>query len=230
MSIPFYRSDAEYMAYELNRYMHSATDDNAVEKINECLKGFGGGIPWNAATPDGVTMLHTTASYDSVNSVKTLIAMGMDLNTQDEDGNTFVHHAFDLLGIMEYGGHGCRVVRWIAENGFDMNVKNKFGQTPLFLLGRHLNHVIECECDPEDASDWRKDMIVNLVEQFEEAGGDFYHKDNEGRTFVDVFPVHPDLVEFKVLCEEWRAKIQRHRLNEEAQAVAHGANTKGRKI
>lgn len=215
MSIPFYRSDAEYMAYELNRYMHSATEGNAVEKINECLEGFGEGIRWNAATPEGVTMLHTTASYDSVNSVKTLIAMGMDPHTQDEDGNTFVHHAFDLLGILEYGGHCCEVVKWMAENGFDMNVKNNLGQTPLFLLGRHLNQVIDNECVPEDADEWRKDMIINLVEQFEVLGGDFYHKDHEGRTFVDVFPVHPDLVEFKVLCEEWQAKIQRHNIEQE---------------
>lgn len=226
----FNRSNAEYMAYELNRWMYSATEDNAIQKLNECLKGFGEGIPWNAATPEGVTMLHTTASYDSVNSVTTLIAMGMDPNTQDEDGNTFVHHAFDLLGILDYGGHSCRVVKWMAENGFDMNVKNKFGQTPLFLLGRHLNERINDECYAEDANDWRKDMVVNLVEQFEMLGGDFYHKDHEGRTFVDVFPVRPDLVEFGLLCEQWKAKIQRHRLNEEAQAVAHFSNAKGRKI
>lgn len=215
MSISFDRNEAEYMAYELNRYMYSATEGNAVEELKKCLLGFGDGLPWNSVTPEGLTLLHTTASYDSVNSVKTLIAMGMDPHTQDEDGNTFVHHAFDLLGILDYGGHGCRVVKWMTENGFDMNVKNNFGQTPLFLLGRHLNQVIDNKYDPEDATDWRKDMIVNLVSQFELAGGDFYHKDNEGRTFVDVFPVHPDLVEFKVLCEEWQAKIQRHNIEQE---------------
>lgn len=230
MSIKFYRHEAEYMAHELNRRMYDVPAENAVQKLNDCVATFGDGYPWNAATPEGVTLLHTTASYDSVGSVTTLIAMGMDPNTQDEDGNTFVHHAFDLLGIMEYGGHGCRVVKWIAENGFDINVKNKFGQTPLFLLGRHLNHVIECECDPKDANDWCKDMVVNLVEQFEMLGGDFYHRDDQGRTFVDVFPVHPELVEFGLLCEEWKAKIQRHRLNEEVQAVANFSSAKGRKI
>lgn len=227
---PFDRSEAEYMAYELNRFMYNATEDNAVENLEKCLLVFGEGLPWNSVTPEGLTLLHTTASYDSVNAVKTLIAMGMDPNTQDEDGNTFVHHAFDLLGILDYGGHGCRVVKWMAENGFDMNAKNKFGQTPLFLLGRHLNERINDECYVEDANDWRKDMVVNLVEQFEMLGGDFYHKDHEGRTFVDVFPAHPDLVEFGLLCEQWKAKIQRHRLNEEVQAVANFSSAKGRKI
>ena len=227
---PFDRSEAEYMAYELNRFMYNATEDNAVENLEKCLLGFGEGLPWNSVTPEGLTLLHTTASYDSVNSVKTLIAMGMDPKTQDKDGNTFVHHAFDLLGILDYGGHSCRVVKWMAENGFDMNVKNKFGQTPLFLLGRHLNERINDECYVEDANDWRKDMVVNLVKQFEMLGGDFYHKDHEGRTFVDVFPVHPDLVEFGLLCEQWKAKIQRHRLNEEVQAVANFSSAKGRKI
>ena len=222
---PFDRSEAEYMAYELNRWMYLATEDNAVQELNECLGGFGGGVPWNAATPEGVTMLHTTASYDSLNSVKTLIAMGMDPNTQDEDGNTFVHHAFDLLGILEYGGHSCDVVKWMAENGFDMNVKNKFGQTPLFLLGRYLNSGIENDVI-EDAKDWQTKMIVNLVEQFEILGGDFYHKDDQGRTFVDVFPVHPELVEFGLLREQWKAKIQRHNIEQEvsglgAKKVAH---------
>lgn len=227
---PFDRSEAEYMAYELNRFMYNATEDNAVENLEKCLLGFGEGLPWNSVTPEGLTLLHTTASYDSVNAVKTLIAMGMDPNTQDKDGNTFVHHAFDLLGILDYGGHSCKVVKWMAENGFDINVKNNLGQTPLFLLGRHLNQLINDECDPEDANDWRKDMVVNLVEQFEMLGGDFYHKDHQGRTFVDVFPVHPDLVEFGLLCGEWKAKIQRHRLNEEVQAVANFSSAKGRKI
>lgn len=227
---PFVRREAEYMAYELNRFMYNATEDNAVENLEKCLLGFGEGLPWNSVTPEGLTLLHTTASYDSVNAVKTLIAMGMDPKTQDEDGNTFVHHAFDLLGILDYGGHSCRVVKWMAENGFDMNVKNKFGQTPLFLLGRHLNERINDECYVEDANDWRKDMVVNLVEQFEMLGGDFYHKDHEGRTFVDVFPVRPDLVEFGLLREQWKAKIQRHRLNEEVQAVANFSSAKGRKI
>ena len=211
---PFDRSEAEYMAYELNRYMYSATEDNAVEEMEKCLRGFGDGLPWNSVTPEGLMLLHTTASYDSLNSVKTLIALGMDPNTQDEDGSTFVHHAFDLLGIVDYGGHSCKVVKWMAENGFDLNVKNRFGQTPLFLLGRHLDKLIKDECTPEDIGDF-KYMVVNLVEQFEVSGGDFYHKDHEGRTFVDVFPVHPELVEFGLLREQWRAKILRHNIEQE---------------
>jgi len=214
VSIKFYRHEAEYMAHELNRRMYDVPAENAVQKLNDCVATFGDGYPWNAATPEGVTLLHTTASYDSVNSVKTLLAMGMDPNTHDEDGNTFVHHAFDLLGIMEYGVHECSMVKWMAENGFDLNVKNKLGQTPLFLLGRHLQTQLDDDYDI-NLSDQKKERIVNLVEQFEVLGGDFYHKDHEGRTFVDMFPVHPELVEFGVLCEEWKAKIQRHNIEQE---------------
>lgn len=228
--IRFDRSNAEYLAYELNRFMYNATEGNAVEELKKCLRGFGGELPWNSVTPEGLTLLHTTASYDSLNSVKTLITLGMNPNTQDQDGNTFVHHAFDLLGIVDYGGHSCKVVKWMAENGFDLNVKNKFGQTPLFLLGRYLDKLIEDECIPKDATDLSKEMIVNLVEQFEILGGDFYHKDYEGRTFVDVFPVHPELVEFGLLREQWRAKLERHNIEQEVRKASPSLNPKGRKI
>jgi len=210
----FDRSEAEYMAYELNRFMYNATEDNAVEELGKCLRGFGDGLPWNSVTPEGLTLLHTTASYDSLNSVKTLIAMGMDPNARDIDGNTFVHHAFDLLGIVDYGGHSCKVVKWMAGNGFDLNVKNNLGQTPLFLLGRHLQTQLDDDYDI-NLYDQQKEMIVNLVEHFQILGGDFYHKDNEGRTFVDVFPVHPNLQQLDDLINSWKAKILRHTIEQE---------------
>lgn len=219
---PFVRGEAEYMAYELNRRMYDVTEDNAVETLKHCLASYSAGNRWNSVTPEGITLLHTTASYDSLNSVKTLIAMGMDPNTHDQDGNTFVHHAFDLLGILDYGGHECNVVKWMAENGFDMNVKNKLGQTPLFLLGRHLQTQLDDDYNI-NISDQQKYMISNLVAQFELAGGDFYHEDNEGRTFVDMFPAHPHLQD---LLDGWRTKMQRHTLEQEvgcfdAKKVAH---------
>lgn len=212
------RHEAEYIAYELNRAMYNVKDVNAVETLNNCLAEFGEGESWGTVTSEGLTLLHITASYDSLESVKTLIGLGVNPNAQDQDGNTFVHHAFNLLGIMDYADQDCRVVQWMAENGYDMNVKNKFGQTPLFLLGRHLTKMIEKDGIRDIREEFQgreQEMIAALVARFELLGGDFYHKDDQGRTFVDVFPVHPDFVGFNDLLDGWKIKMQRHNIEQE---------------
>lgn len=221
------RYEAEYLAYELFRAMGNATDPEDIESLKNCLKSFSrSDAEWDCVTHEGVTLLHTTASYDSLNSVKTLIALGMDPAITDNDGNTVLHHAFDLKGMLDTGWNGGNVVAWALENGFDINVKNNLGQTPLFLLSRSLHSYADDSYIPFERDKETETDIANFVERFETLGGDFYHKDHEGRTFVDVFPVHPNLQQLDGLINSWKAKMMLHTVEQEvgglnAKKVAH---------
>lgn len=214
MNEPIDRNEAEYLAYELFRMMGNATDHEDAEKLKYCLKSFSN-VEWDVATHEGVTLLHTTASYDTLHSVKTLVALGMDPATTDEDGNTVLHHAFDLIGFLSVGFNCGDVVQWAVKNGFDINIKNNLGQTPLFLLARSLHEYVDDDCAPLEMDERKEKGIAEFVERFETLGGNFYHKDHEGRTFIDMFPVHANLQQFDGLINSWKDKMMRHTLEQE---------------
>ncbi|MEJ2171598.1 MAG: ankyrin repeat domain-containing protein [Woeseiaceae bacterium] len=55
-------------------------------------------------------------------AVKAVVAMGIDLNAKNEDGQTAMHMA-------AFTG-ADPVVRYLADNGADINVKDNYGETP----------------------------------------------------------------------------------------------------
>jgi ankyrin repeat protein len=62
----------------------------------------------------------------TLETIKALLAVGVDINTADKSGNTPLHLASGRL----YNS----VVKCLAENGADMNIQNKKGLTPLMAL------------------------------------------------------------------------------------------------
>jgi ankyrin repeat protein len=64
----------------------------------------------------------------ALDAVKTAIALGADVNAADEAGNTALHAA---------ASHGMNtIVRFLAERGAELDVKNKIGLTPLSIVTR----------------------------------------------------------------------------------------------
>ena len=220
-------SELEYMAYELNRFMRESSgplsDKERQQNLLNCYSSFSSnGAVWNSASEEGLTIIHTAAGYDSVPTIETLISLGMDKYTHDNQGNTLLHHAFSLLGPIEYGGYGCEVINWAVQNGFDINTENDLGQTPIFLLGHFLS-----DQDPEDPdiqaihyvdakhAGEHQETIKEIIKEFEKLGGDIAHKDHKGRTFVDCLPSHnPDWSLLDPALNECRVKIEKMRLLE----------------
>lgn len=220
------RYNVEEVAYEIVRSIHSSYYYNpnghtkAQEVIRNVCQKFD--VPWNVVSDEGTTLLHTFATYDCMPALTALINMGADITTADNFGDTILHHAFNIQGTLD-SDNNFEVIKWALDNGFGINDLNKSGQTPIFMLA---NPFKSYDLARED-----QEVVVQFVEMFEACGGDIYHRDHQGRTFLNVLPTDND--EWMVVdgaLDPWRIKMQRHRLNEEAQSVAHFSNAKGRKI
>lgn len=212
----------EEVAYEIIRARQSPSNEalTTANIITNMCKKFD--VQWDVTSNIGTTLLHTFAMYDHMDAINALVEMGANINTADNWGNTILHHAFNIEGALN-GDTQFEVVNWALNNGFKINDVNKDGQTPLFMLTDLFKAY--------DVAEDEQEIVVQFVEMFEAWGGDIYHADHQGRTFLDVLPTDND--EWMILdpaLDPWRIKMQRHKLNEEAQAVSHAAKTKGRKI
>ncbi len=88
-----------------------------------------GTTPLIAAARSSCTLAHQRGdnsnapeAAQSLEAVKTLVGMGLDLNQADSRGNTPLHmSAFSGAGV---------VAQYLAEKGADINVRNQNGETP----------------------------------------------------------------------------------------------------
>lgn len=218
------RYNVEEVAYEIIRALHYPCNANgrltATTAITTVCQKFD--VPWDVVSEDGTTLLHTFAMYDHMEAIHALVQMGADIKATDNFGDTILHHAFKIEGALHCETN-FEVINWALDNGFGINDVNTSGQTPLFMLADVFKAY--------DVAESEQDVVVQFVEMFEACGGDIYHSDHQGRTFLDVLPTDND--EWMILdpaLDPWRIKMQRHRLNEEVQAVANFSNAKGRKI
>ncbi len=67
----------------------------------------------------------------SLDYVKSSIEKGVDINSQDTDGNTVLHIAFD------YGQED--LIEYLIKNGINVNIQNKNGSTPLHCAVSYCN-------------------------------------------------------------------------------------------
>lgn len=196
------RDDLEYAAYELKRGMYEKEPRSVTDRQEQFLRTHSGFslVDYNATDATGLHLLHTLAGYDSAPAIETLISLGADAHTVDQQGNTLLHHAFSLLGLLNYGAYDHQVIHWAVKNGFDINIENNDGQTPLFLLGSWLAHHDTIDDDPdlgnyleyfnEGRAEHYSKNIEDLIEVFEHLGGNIYHQDHQGHTFLDCLPYH----------------------------------------
>ena len=73
----------------------------------------------NSKDPNGYTVIHAAASYGHLNLLQYLIEKGGDINIQDNEGDTPLHHVEDL-----------KTAKYIVEKlGASYKIKNNDGLT-----------------------------------------------------------------------------------------------------
>lgn len=147
--------------------------------------------PPSASAPRGhqMSFLHKTAERGNLESVRTLLAEGADINARDDRGRTPLHAA-------AREGH-CEVARWLLDNGADIQARDEDGETPLHVavMGwspETVQLLVEKGADVnargcggrspllEAVLNGRADMTQTLVE----AGADVTMKDPQGGTLL----------------------------------------------
>lgn len=78
----------------------------------------------NSQDPNGYTPIHAAASYGHIDLLKVLMANGGDINIQDKEGDTPLHHVEDLA-----------TAKFLVEElKADFSIKNDEGQTALEFI------------------------------------------------------------------------------------------------
>lgn len=98
-------------------------------------------------------------SWHSKEKIESLLDQGVDVNSQDRDGNTALHDPVSL---------GLEKVQLLIKRGADVNALNNKGQTPLIALAKLCY-------SPED---------LNLADLFLKNGANINHRDHEGNTML----------------------------------------------
>lgn len=93
-----------------------AAADNQIEVVKQHLDA---GASPNAKDPNGYTAIHAAASYGHIDLLRLLVQRGGDVNVQDTEGDTPLHHVEDVA-----------LAKVLIELGADYNLKNNEGQTP----------------------------------------------------------------------------------------------------
>ena len=76
--------------------------------------------------PGGVTALVRASQYADLNSMKKLVALGVDVNFETSGGLTALSEACKIASI--------EAVTYLVRNGADINYRNRFNETLLHTL------------------------------------------------------------------------------------------------
>ncbi|EGV64874.1 hypothetical protein PSN45_005226 [Yamadazyma tenuis] len=96
-----------------------AAADNQVAIVDDFLKS--GQYTPNAKDPNGYTPIHAAASYGHIGLLRLLISKGGDINIQDNEGDTPLHHCEDV--------RTAKVL--VKDLDCDWTIKNEDGLTAL---------------------------------------------------------------------------------------------------
>lgn len=94
-----------------------AAADNQTDVVEAHLAS--GNFTPDSKDPNGYTAIHAAASYGHIDLLKLLISKGGNINIQDNEGDTPLHHVEDL--------DTAKVM--VEELGADFKLKNSEGQT-----------------------------------------------------------------------------------------------------
>lgn len=77
----------------------------------------------NSLTNFKLSALHVAAKNNKIDAIRLLIKSGIELNNQDNDGNTALHYAAQL-------GHKDIVNLLLSQDKIKIHLRNKLGSTP----------------------------------------------------------------------------------------------------
>lgn len=76
---------------------------------------------------NGQTLLHRASQHSTLECVKNLLNLDVEVGARDELGNTALH----LCAKHNWDEEGPKIARFLIERGADVNAKNNEGKTPL---------------------------------------------------------------------------------------------------
>lgn len=124
------KKDAERHARSRKSHCNGTGPEGDLSKVREiigCFKAHGADL--NAPASDGVTPLMCCAYLESprcLEVAKCLLAAGVDMDAQDNDGNSCLHLAVEECNRS--------LVAALVDGGADKTLQNKMGWTPLDLI------------------------------------------------------------------------------------------------
>lgn len=80
--------------------------------------------PIEYMTPEGDNCLHIAVMRGDIESVRDLLDLGLDINSQGDMGNTSLHYAIKFSQDEIY--------RLLISKGADRNIRNEFEQVPQY--------------------------------------------------------------------------------------------------
>ncbi|MDH5381919.1 MAG: ankyrin repeat domain-containing protein, partial [Cyclobacteriaceae bacterium] len=83
------------------------------------------GAPLSYISRKGETLLHLACENEKTDVARVLINKGLDVNAQDNDGETPMHAS------VRGGKDNLDIVKLLLDNDADINARNKKGQTVL---------------------------------------------------------------------------------------------------
>jgi len=125
---------------------------------------------------------------DNLDIAKLLIDNGADVNLLNQNGEALFQHEASFLSNSVNGGFvstACeRNIRFLVTNGFDINLRDKKGQTPLMavLLGCDKHHGERTIGSTIAFNDRMRKRGEEFVQWLLELGADVRSKDNNGQT------------------------------------------------
>lgn len=156
------------------------------------------GADMNTVDGKGYTALHRSARLWLLPAIKALIDTGrIDINLQDKDGCTALHHAVDKSRLSNSDDHSdenrCKCAEILLENGAAPNIQNKLQNTPFHLavasevMCQTLSVFLQNGADT-NARDVQGNTPLHLVTNLDAArlllsnGSDPNSENNKGRT------------------------------------------------
>jgi ankyrin repeat protein len=184
-------------------------DDEKISVFELLLKNF----DINKVDDNDNTLLHIACDKKQKNCAEMLIKKGININAVNKDGNAAVHLACDMTDIIKmlidngaiinkFNGNGHNVlhiaclygcfesVKLLLENKYlDVNIKNRFGNTPVITAGL-LGY-------------------KNIVELLIKEGADLHVTNYIGQNFFNVV-VNPEI---KELLEKYKINVPIAKVN-----------------
>ena len=111
--------------------LHFAAANAQTSDIINILVKYGANINIGNKCGTGTPLHYGICEQNNVDNIRTIIALGADINATDSDGNTPLHYAVNLNEYLEKEDLNINNINQLLNNKVELNKKNSNGETPL---------------------------------------------------------------------------------------------------